>query len=700
MQLVAPAGNSAGFYASVNGGADAVYLGMPKFGARAKADNFDAETLPEIIEYAHLLGVKVFVTLNTLIKDGELEKAIDTAKLAYDIGADAAIVQDIRFIEKLKRALPEFTLHASTQMGIHNAEGASVLKNLGIKRAVLSRETLPDDIAEIKSVGIEIEYFVQGALCICFSGNCYFSSLASSYSGNRGKCMQLCRKPYFFHGDRGYYLSAKDLCLYEKLDMLEKLGVDAIKIEGRMRSPEYAYRSADVYKNGKRYDDPVKALKSAFNRGDYCSAYIDGDAPFNVIYPQIQGNIGVSVGKIAAVKNNEVFVPGFVPHRYDGFKIIEKGMELCGGHVSDGKVISDGKCNVGGTLRRTFDGALKEETESAKRTVGIDVNVCIKTGEPMKITMSSGETEISVFGKTAAEKATSCAVKPGDMIRSFEKVADHPFRPEIKTKIDTDAFLPMSEINALRREAYSELKVNILKNYKREKSRLKYVGLDYNRFDGHGTVLMVENGMQLPRSVLNKIDYLALDPLDYNDFDIPETNLPILLNMPVIMRAGDRAILKKAVERSRIAAVISNNLYTLSLTDKPVLLGTGHNIIGKCEYPHITSFESDEYDGGFVYAFGHAPVMTMCHCPYGKCINCSGSDELTDEQGRRFALRRRRIKHCYWQLLNCVPHLVNTDKITNKFYDCTTCGPSDIEHIIDNTYKGAFTRGNLNKGLK
>lgn len=213
MQLVAPAGNVAALKAAVNNGADAVYLGMPQFGARAKAQNFGCDEFASAVEYAHLFGTKVFVTLNTLIKDGEMQAALDAAKHAYEHGADAAIVQDIRFIKLLKRELPELTLHASTQMGIHNADGARAVLDIGISRAVLARETLPEDIAEIKKTGIDIEFFVQGALCICFSGNCYFSSLASSYSGNRGRCMQLCRKKYDFHGKSGYFLSAKDICL-------------------------------------------------------------------------------------------------------------------------------------------------------------------------------------------------------------------------------------------------------------------------------------------------------------------------------------------------------------------------------------------------------------------------------------------------------------------------------------------------------
>lgn len=321
MQLVAPAGSFDALKAAVNSGADAVYLGMPQFGARAKARNFSDGELALAVEYAHMFGAKVFVTLNTLIKDGEMRAALDAAKRAYDCGADAAIVQDIRFIERVKRELPELALHASTQMGVHNADGAKAILDMGVKRAVLARETLPEDIADIKKTGIEIEFFVQGALCICFSGNCYFSSLASSYSGNRGKCMQLCRKKYDLHGKTGYFLSAKDICLYDKLDRLKALGVDAIKIEGRMRSTEYVARAVSVYKSSMPDAEANNALKEVFNRGDYCSAYFDNDAPHRIVYSAAQSNIGTHIGTVSAVKGNEISVGGFVPHAADGFKL-------------------------------------------------------------------------------------------------------------------------------------------------------------------------------------------------------------------------------------------------------------------------------------------------------------------------------------------------------------------------------------------
>lgn len=699
MQIVAPAGNKSGLIASINGGADAVYLGMPNFGARAKAENFDEDSLLSAIELAHLYGVKVFIALNTLIKDGEMKSAINAAKLAYSLGADAAIVQDIRFIKQLKRELPDFALHASTQMGIHNADGAKVLRDLGIARAVLSRETIPQDIKEIKQTGIEIEYFVQGALCVSFSGNCYFSSLASSYSGNRGKCMQLCRKPYYFNGNRGYFLSAKDLCLFDKLDYLAELGVDAIKIEGRMRSDEYAYTAVSVYKN--KCDGAKNALKSVFNRGDYCDGHLSVDAPFNVIYSKIQGNIGIKIGKITSVNGNYIAVKGFTPNKNDGFKVVRDGEEVCGATATGDKIVCDGRCKPGDELRRTFDGALSEKVKAAKRNIELSVDVNLAYGEqPTANVRLPDKSVITVRGDFVFEQANTRGITKDDIIRVFNKTSDFPFNPDITVNISGELFAPIAALNEFRRNVYKATKQAILDRYTIKRSTLPYVGLRYNKFDGCGKILMVENEKQLNAEILSKVDYVALNPSDFADFNVPDIDKPILLNLPVTMRGDDRDIILKAINNPKVYGVVSNNLYALKLTDKPILLGTGHNIIGGCEYPHVTSFEADSAGNGFMYVYGYAPVMTLCHCPYGKCVNCSGKDELKDENGRTFELRRYKAAHCYWQLLNCVPNYQDRSKTNNMFFDCTTADRSQILAALNYEYNGNYTRGNMNKGLK
>lgn len=704
MQIVAPAGSYSGLRASINAGADAVYLGMPQFGARAKAVNFDKETLKSAVDYAHLFGVKIFVTLNTLIKDSEMQSALDAAGFAYETGVDAAIVQDLRFIKQLKRTLPALMLHASTQMGVHNADGAKRLLDLGIGRVVLSRETLPSDIPLIKRTGIDIEFFVQGALCICFSGNCYFSSLASSYSGNRGKCMQLCRKQYFFGDRKGYYLSAKDLCLYDKLAELEELGVDAIKIEGRMRSDEYAYRAVSVYKSAMPTNKAVEVLKSAFNRGNYCDGYMMSEgAQFNVIYPQSQSNIGKSVGKIDKVIGKKLIVNGYSHHEKDGYKVLRGGKEICGAAVHGGSIIADGTCKTGDELRLTFDGGLSDEVRNSSRKIQVSTVVTLTENVPPEVVVRSGNVVESVTGNDIPQSAKTRALSVQDIEKTFSKVSELPFEPTVQINLNGDLFMPVSSLNEIRRRAYGKLKDAILSANSPINKNLSARGIEYNKFDGRGKILMIESAKQLDADILNCVDYIALNPRDYSNFSVPDISKPILLNLPVIMRGSDKDIIKSAVERDGIYGIISNNLYSLGITDKPVLLGTGHNIIGNTDAPHIVSFEADTLtDNGFAYVFGYAPIMTLCHCPYGKCVKCSGNDILRDESGRQFAMRRFNTGHCYWQLLNCVPNYNRElrGSVKNLFFDCTGLKKADILKVVSFEYAGEYTRGNLNKGLK
>lgn len=707
MQLVAPAGSFSALRAAVNNGADAVYLGMPLFGARAKADNFDFEGLKNAVEYAHLFGVKVFVTLNTLIKDTEMDKATEFAEYAYDLGVDCAIVQDIRFIRALKRRLPDFTLHASTQMGIHNADGAKALLDMGLKRAVLARETLPQDIMSIHKTGIEIEYFVQGALCICFSGNCYFSSLASSYSGNRGKCMQLCRKRYRADGlGDGYLLSAKDICLYDKLDKLKELGVDAVKIEGRMRSDEYVAQAVKVYKSNMPSDKAVNALRSVFNRGDYCSAYIEPNAPFNVVYSKSQSNIGVSCGNIECVKGKKL-ITSVKAHPDDGFKVMRKGREVCGASVCGGCIIAEKDvCKAGDELRKTFDGELSEELKKTERRISIDVNVQIKVGEYPRVIMYADGKRSESVGTFMPLSARSRSIASDDILRVFGKVSTDPFLPNVRADVDDDLFMPISELNELRRNAYARLRHDIILRNAPIRTKTAPFDIDYNEFKGSGIIISVENFDALDTHIMERIDYIALEPLDYAHIPSKPSfvNKPVLLVLPIVMRGNDREIIAEAVKSPMFDGVISNNLYGLKMTDKPVLLGVGHNIIGKFDKPHIRSFEADvSSDDAWIYAFGYAPLMTLCHCPHEKCIGCAGKYILTDENDRKFTMKRYKISNCYWRLLNCVPHYIDIQRggrRKNIYYDFAGSSSNVIKSVLDGKYNGTFTRGNLNKGLK
>ena len=335
-EILAPAGSFEALKTAVINGADAVYIGLSKFSARAKAENFNNDVFLQALSYAHLYGVKVYVAINTLVKNEEMSDALSDALFAIDSGADAIILQDLGLSELIRKARPSAILHASTQMGIHNLEGAIIAKQLGFTRVILSRECTLSEIKRIKNgVDIEVECFVQGALCIAFSGNCYFSSLASGFSGNRGKCMQLCRKKYslMLNGKTktGYLLSAKDLMLATKLKDLVDAGVDSFKIEGRLRRNEYVAESIRIYKkacNENITDNEINCLKRVFNRGDFTQGHLY-DPTNRVIDYKINSHKGLFYCKVQEVRNRIAILEKSLC-KGDGIKFLRNGFEVGG----------------------------------------------------------------------------------------------------------------------------------------------------------------------------------------------------------------------------------------------------------------------------------------------------------------------------------------------------------------------------------
>jgi len=288
-ELLAPAGSFEALVAAVCGGADAVYLGMKAFSARSSASNFDDEQLYEAVKYCHLRRVKVYLAVNTLCLDREFSLLEKVIKTAADAGVDACIVQDLGVMSAIKKICPEMPIHASTQMSVHSLEGVKLLEEQGVKRVVLSRELSKEEIEHIcKNTDCEIEVFVHGAICISYSGKCLFSSLVGGRSGNRGKCGQPCRLPYTFEGEKGYHISPRDMCLIDKVSEMEKMGVTSLKIEGRMKSPEYvatvcrAYRKALDGENITK--DDMRDLRGIFSRGGhFTNAYYTGEGLSDLI---------------------------------------------------------------------------------------------------------------------------------------------------------------------------------------------------------------------------------------------------------------------------------------------------------------------------------------------------------------------------------------------------------------------------------
>ena len=330
VELLAPAGNMAALHAAVAGGADAVYLGLETFNARRGADNFTLETLREACDFAHLRGVSVYVTMNTIILPDEVGEALECVRQAYRAGADGFIVQDIGLAAEISRTLPEASLHLSTQMNTHNLAGVRAAARLGAERITLAREVSLDEIALLCAAaaeeGMEVEVFAHGALCVCYSGQCFMSSMIGGRSANRGMCAQACRLPYELQnkalqkslpspGDN--LLSPQDLCTVDRVDDLVAAGVASLKIEGRMKSPEYVFAVTSVYRkaldaalakeNAAITDADRDRLTDAFSRG-FTTAYLDGKRGNDIMSYQRPNNRGLFLGRVDEVRDGAAYL--------------------------------------------------------------------------------------------------------------------------------------------------------------------------------------------------------------------------------------------------------------------------------------------------------------------------------------------------------------------------------------------------------
>ena len=364
MDILAPAGSPEGLVAAIKGGCDAVYLAGKSFGARAFASNFTDQELEGAVKYAHEHGVKVNVTVNTLIKDSEMEDAVSFVQYLKDIGADAVIIQDLGLLKEIQR-IP-IKKHASTQMAIHSRAGLEWCAKNGLDRVILARELTLDEIREIvKDSPIETEVFVQGAMCYSQSGGCLFSSIVGGRSGNRGECAQPCRKKYETKDRTGYILSNADMYCLDYLKELDEIGVSCVKIEGRMRSEAYAYLSSkaysDAYKNpdSKDLEKTVKLLKTVFNRG-FCHGYMDGvESLVQSTYPD---NRGMFMGTVK-IRNKRFSIEGMDIHQRDGISIFSGDTKIGGFKIlTDGVTmtspfpIPDGRYDI----YRTYDPRIDE----------------------------------------------------------------------------------------------------------------------------------------------------------------------------------------------------------------------------------------------------------------------------------------------------------------------------------------------------
>ncbi len=491
-ELLAPAGSPEALKAAVTAGADAVYLSGKRFGARKFAANFGEKELKEAIDYAHLGSVKVYVTINTLIRDDELQEVASYLIRLYEIGVDAVLVQDLGVVYLAKQIAPELELHASTQMTIHNSEGVAWAARQGLKRVVLAREVSLGEIEGMaKGTKAGIEVFVHGALCYCYSGQCLLSAAIGGRSGNRGMCAQPCRKPYvLLKGSKDEYgrpqslqaapikekflISTRDLSVYRHLDRIVKSPVESIKIEGRMKSPEYVAIVTSIYRKAldqiasggwKPSEDDVRELALAFNR-DFTEGYLL-DAK-DIMGRAMSDNRGVLIGMVTSYdsKREEAAVKlagPLTPEHNDGLVILSPGQEV--GMVVHWPVLKDGllrlrtpeRVRPGAKVYMTSSTALSRKAEkivsTAKKQIPIDLRVSWEDGTPIVEGTLKGGRHIEVRANFRMEKAKSQPLTKEQIEAQLSRTGGTPF---IVRKLEMDypggLFAPLGALNQLRRD--------------------------------------------------------------------------------------------------------------------------------------------------------------------------------------------------------------------------------------------------------
>lgn len=486
-ELLVPVGNMESLYAAVHNGCDAVYLGGKKFGARAYAANFSDEEMKEAIKFCHLYGVRIYVTVNTLVHENELSMVMEYLRFLYSSGVDAVIVQDIGLMESIRRELPDLEIHASTQVHSTNNDTLKFLERLGVKRVVLAREMSIDEVNNLDT-SLEIEAFIHGDLCVSYSGECLFSSMIMKRSGNRGMCAQMCRLPYKLVEDERvvetegeYLLSPKSLNTSYKFNDIMASNIYSLKIEGRMKGSEYVgcvtrlYREMmdEYYKTGKCSPnlETLNDLKVIFNR-DYTSGFLFHASNKEFMNIKTSNHLGISIGKVIDVDKKYIWIKlDNNLNQGDGirFKSINEGM-ICNfiydekkkliNHGEVGQIILLDKkfdIGIGEFVNKTFDSKIKNKYLDVKKGISIKMHVeCLK-GKEMALTLISKDRSVSVhFGMVS--QALKMPVSEDTIKKQLSKLGDTPFTLEDFTvDMDDNIFINLKDLNELRRLGVEKL---------------------------------------------------------------------------------------------------------------------------------------------------------------------------------------------------------------------------------------------------
>ena len=497
MKIVAPAGNMERFYSAISATADEIYLGLKGFGARRNAENFTVEELKQAIDYAHLRGSRIFLTLNTIMTNREIELLYPTLKDLYNYGLDAIIVQDLGYAEYLHKNFPNIEIHGSTQMTVANYYEINYLKELGFKRIVLPRELSFEEIKEIrKNTDMELEVFVSGSLCISFSGNCYMSSFIGGRSGNRGMCAQPCRKEYKTScGEKSYFLSPKDQ-LYgsDEIKKLQEIGVESIKVEGRMKDVSYVYETVSYFRNLINGIDKEENTPKLFNRGYSKGYFYDNDK--TIMNRDYSYNMGEKIGEVVgkSIRLDEDVVSG------DGITFVSKDYKNLGGtyinkiaYRNEKLILNfpDGTKYIFRNYNKRLNDEISKKIKSTDKKLEINFDFTAKLDEKLILkTYLEDENgnrilNLEEISETLTQKAQKRAISEEDIKEKLSEIGDSEFTVKnIKIDIDENIFIPLSELKNLKRNAVEKFREKILSYFRRDlDSELKENNQEYFKLE-------------------------------------------------------------------------------------------------------------------------------------------------------------------------------------------------------------------------
>lgn len=732
VELLAPAGNPASFYGAVNAGADAVYLAGNRFGARAYAENFSTEELVECIRYGHLLGKKIYLTVNTLMKEYELGELYDYIVPFYEAGLDAVIVQDFGVFRFLREHFPDMELHASTQMTLCSSFGAGLLKNMGATRIVPARELSLRELKLIKNnVNIELETFVHGAMCYCYSGQCLFSSILGGRSGNRGRCAQPCRLPYSVTTDgkrskEAYFLSLKDMCTIEHIPDLIAAGIDSFKIEGRMKKPEYVAGVTALYRKYiDRYYELSDIYGEAAAKEKFCVEREDSKA-LSSLYIRSE------------IQNGYYF-------KHNGKEMITMSSPAYSG--SDDMLLEK----------------IRTQFLSGKKRLPVIMEAAFCEQEHAKLTLRFGECCVTVAGERV-ETADKQPITEENVRKQLGKLGDSSFfAQEICVRVSKNAFYPLKQINELRRSAVKQLEEAVFSAEKYEKRQgsiepTKTAGKDnYSKssLQDNGISVSVQTVAQLT-TLLNRMKrYSEKQPsLVYVSGDLilehEKEIVPICKNLaefcsvfvalPYVLRDSDREYLERLYELMGDTDVFKGilirsvdglgflksrekqckwhldaNVYTwnrkapeqfgpdidcfclpyeLKASEQRQLLGSGHR------------FEKTVY--------GRIPMMITANCVLRTSDRCkkdsAGECTLIDRYEKEFPVVRN-CRHCMNIIYNSVPLSLHREfskwcDFVRIRLDFTVESGEETERILNVFLSGAepgegqYTTGHEKRGVE